>query len=264
MIIGGGCINNALKVDTNTGRFFLKWNVNAGDMFEAEADGLKTLQNASTIKIPAVLGLGSEEEKDYLLLEWVENGVIQKETWKIFGQQLALMHRTTQDQHGYHRDNYIGSLAQINSKHPSWHSFFIEERLMPQLRLARSKKLVDKKLSDQFESLFSKLGELIPAEKPALLHGDLWSGNYMITAAGEPCIFDPAVYFGHRETELAFTTLFGGFDREFYLAYNEQFPLEKGFEDRIDIHNLYPLLVHVNLFGTSYLSGVVSTLKKYA
>ena len=161
---------------------------------------------------------------------------------------------------GLDHDNYIGSLAQSNKKHADWISFFMEERIRPQLKLAMDKKLIDEGTVKQFDKLFDHFDRLIPKEKPALLHGDLWNGNFLVSDSSRAALIDPAVYFGHREMDLAMTTLFGGFDSEFYRAYDEVFPLEKGFEKRVDIHNLYPLLVHVNLFGGGYVRQVKAVL----
>ncbi|MEL7006538.1 MAG: fructosamine kinase family protein, partial [Bacteroidota bacterium] len=145
----------------------------------------------------------------------------------------------------------------------SWIDFFIKERLEKQLRLAYSRELVDNNFLHKFRSLYLHLPNILINEPPSLLHGDLWSGNYLINSHGNASIIDPAVYYGNREIELAFTHLFGGFDSRFYQSYQEAWPLESGFENRMEIYNLYPLLVHVNLFGTSYLSGVLQVLKKY-
>jgi fructosamine-3-kinase len=169
---------------------------------------------------------------------------------------LAKLHEVKSDQYGLDHDNYIGSLAQSNTKHPDWKSFFITERIQPQLKLAMEKGLIDMEMIKQFESFFDHFDDLIPEEPPALLHGDLWNGNYLVSNSGKAALIDPAVYFGHREMDLAMTKLFGGFDAEFYQAYNEKFPLKKGWEKRIPIHNLYPLLVHVNLFGSGYVSQI--------
>ena len=159
--------------------------------------------------------------------------------------------------------NYIGRLPQRNAFEETWVDFFIEHRLEVQLGLAIYNGHVDSFYADRFRSIYAVLPDEFPDERPCLLHGDLWSGNVMIGPKGEPVILDPAVFYGHREAELAFTRMFGGFDPYFYSAYNEATPLEVGFESRIDLYNLYPLLVHVNLFGTSYLSGVERTLKRF-
>lgn len=262
--VTGGCINNAVQVITNNGAYFLKSNSsNLSGMFIAEKQGLAILKKYSSIISPQVIATDTLENKSYLLTEWLTKGTPNPLFWERFAKNLALQHQITSPCFGLDHDNFIGSLTQSNIQHAKWHDFFIAERLTPQLKLASSKKLIGKEVRSKFESLFQKLVNLIPDEKPALLHGDLWSGNFMITESGEAAIFDPAVHYGHRETEIAFTNLFGGFDQRFYAAYYEYQPLEPGFEDRVDIHNLYPLLVHVNLFGSAYLSGIIQTLNRF-
>ena len=164
---------------------------------------------------------------------------------------------------GLDHDNYIGSLPQSNHQHTSWVEFFIEERLEKQIALAKNSGALNNSTIQQFNNLFKRLKEIIPEEKPSLLHGDLWNGNYMLAADGCACLIDAAVYYDHREMDLAMTRLFGGFPEEFYESYHETFPLSSGFEERVDIHNLYPLLVHVNLFGGSYISQVKSVLSRF-
>ena len=221
------------------------------------------MKQKSPIGIPEVFGSGKVDQHVFLVMEWIEKGPPHGSFWQDFGEKLADQHQQTQNQYGLEYDNHIGRLPQSNTTHVSWYEFFIEERLKPQISLAKQHRLIDSSLIGKFESLFNKLGYLVPPEPPALLHGDLWNGNFICGEDGSPYIFDPAVYYGHRETELAFTHLFGGFDRKFYHAYQQAFPLSPGFDNRIDIHNLYPLLVHVNLFGTSYLSGIKSTLRRF-
>lgn len=259
--IGGGCINEAFQISSSTQSFFLKWNSShEHDMFEAEVKGLHYLKTQSPLIVPEVLGNGLAGDKAYLLLEWIEKGPSTRYFWINFGKKLALQHKVTSSQFGLNHDNYIGRLQQSNTSHLNWCDFFVNERLEPQLQLAVSKQLIDGALVQQFQVLFSKLNRLVPAEEPSLLHGDLWSGNFLCNENERPVLIDPAVHFGHRETEIAFTELFGGFDPVFYQAYKEEFPLEPDFDERVPIHNLYPLLVHVNLFGASYLSGIKQTL----
>lgn len=262
--VSGGCINNAYQVVTNSGVLFLKWNHESlANMFISEEKGLSILNEKSPILTPKTLGSGTMEGKSYLLTEWIAKGHPSSHYWENFGNKLAEQHKVTQNAFGLEHDNFIGSLPQSNNQHQSWADFFINERLAPQVKRAESGKLLSVRVQQQFDLLFNKLSELIPIEKPALLHGDLWSGNFMTHESGEAAIFDPAVHYGHRETELAFTRLFGGFSPEFYQSYHSVFPIESGFEDRVDIHNLYPLLVHVNLFGSSYLSGIIQTLNRF-
>ncbi len=262
--VPGGCINKTSKVTTNQGVFFIKVNsLDQSDLFHKEQLGLLTLKQKSTLGIPEVIGLGSSNGNSYLILEWIEKGIANGSFWDKFGQRLGLQHKVSSSQFGLDHDNHIGSLPQANNSHESWTDFFIEERLKPQLEMAHNSGLIGSSILTQFDILFTKLEPLVPDEPPSLLHGDLWSGNFLCGQGPEPYIFDPAVYFGHRETELAFTTMFGGFDQQFYSAYSEEYPIKPGFQDRIEIHNLYPLLVHVNLFGPSYLSGVERTLKRF-
>lgn len=262
--VSGGCINTAYKVETDQGSFFLKWNKEELDnMFQSEDRGLSILKERSPIKIPETLGQGIVDHKSYLLTEWIETGHPSSKFWENFSINLASQHKKTTSEFGLDHDNYIGRLHQSNTQHSNWHEFFIDERLAPQLDLASSNNLVSKRTQEQFEVLFTKLKDLIPNEQPSLLHGDLWSGNFKVCESGEVAIFDPSVHYGHRETELAFTQLFGGFSTQFYHSYHEEYPLEPSFDNRIDIHNLYPLLVHVNLFGSSYLSGIVDTLNRF-
>lgn len=264
--LSGGCINPSVRLDTSQGPFFLKWNDAARfpAMFEKEALGLQALANSQTLKIPQVIGTGEVEGTSYLLLEFLEKTVGTSKSWHQLGHQLAAMHQHTSGQFGWDSDNYIGSLPQYNAKHESWISFFRAERLMPQVALGAQKGLIRADVQKQFDLLCQKLPELMPsATKPSLLHGDLWSGNVLMTLHDTPCLVDPAVYYGHREAELAFTQLFGGFPNSFYDAYQEAYPLENGYRQRVDLFNLYPLLVHLNLFGEGYLWDIKSILQTY-
>ncbi len=262
--LSGGCINNAVRLRTAAGDFFLKWNEQAAEnMFAAEAEGLRILRNNGSVRIPEVLGQGKVEGSYYLLLEYISSSKPSAGYWESLGHSLAQMHGQSREQHGLEHDNYIGRLPQNNELKDSWVDFFIEKRLQVQLGLAIYNGLVEPAFAERYKKLYPKLPELLPEEPPALLHGDLWSGNVMIGAEGQPCLIDPAVYYGHREMELAFTELFGGFDSRFYAAYQETKPLEEGYIERKAIYNIYPLMVHVNMFGTSYLSGVERTLDRY-
>ncbi|WP_462251555.1 fructosamine kinase family protein [Ekhidna sp.] len=262
--VSGGCINNAYKIEIKDSSLFLKWNrEELNDMFATESKGLDILNTESKLQSPEVIGQGIIEGKSYLLTNWIDKGAQASNFWKDFGVNLAFQHKKSAAHFGLDHNNFIGSLRQSNKQHIRWSEFFINERLIPQLNLASKKQLVPTDLLSQFELLYGRLEDLVPDEKPSLLHGDLWSGNFMIEKSGFAAIFDPSVHYGHRETELSFTKLFGGFSPEFYDCYHEAFPLESGFDERVDIHNLYPLLVHVNLFGSSYLSGIINTLKRY-
>ncbi|SMD36414.1 Fructosamine-3-kinase [Reichenbachiella faecimaris] len=260
--IGGGCIHQAGVFQHNHQNYFIKWNSNASEMFEAETKGLVLLKNTNSIDVPEVIGQGAVGNIDYLCLEYIESRQTSPDFWESFGQGLAELHKHTANSFGLGHDNFIGSLRQINKKHLDWTDFFINERLIPQLKMARDKGFIDDQVNAKFDLLFKKLPHLIPNERPSLLHGDLWSGNFLVGDQGQPVIFDPAAYYGHREAEIAFTGLFGGFDDRFYENYETAYPLQPGYKERVGIFNLYPLLVHVNLFGLAYLSQVKQILAK--
>lgn len=262
--VGGGCINSTIKIRSESNQYFIKYNTEEYEnMFLTEASGLQLLANHSSLKIPTAIGSGIYVGNSYLLLEWLEHGTMDDIFWRNFGTSLAKLHRESNYYFGLDHDNYIGRLSQSNRSHVSWSEFFVNERIEPQLQLALKNGYISGDLIAKFERLYPQLENLIPIEPPALLHGDLWSGNFSSSKPNIPCVFDPAVHYGHRETELAFTHLFGGFSPAFYSYYDEEYALESGFQDRIDIHNLYPLLVHVNLFGPSYLSGILKTLRRF-
>ena len=261
---GGGCINDAYCVSTEKGRYFVKSNESmAPDMFEKEAEGLRLLHRSQTVRVPGIIGYGGYQGKGFLILEYLTPSRLSIDYWQKLGKELAMLHQVTGEQHGLAYDNYIGRLKQVNNYTSSWVGFFTENRLETQLKLAYVNGHVDGLFVDRFRKLYEQLPSLLPELPPSLLHGDLWSGNVHRGPDGHAWLIDPAVYHGSREIELAFTHLFGGFDQGFYSSYVGHFPLEPGFEERIALYNLYPLLVHVNLFGASYLSGIKQTLKRY-
>jgi len=263
--VGGGCINETAKITTNQGLFFAKRN-NAKQypkMLEAEAKGLQLLKDTSEIKTPEVIAQKIINNTQYLILECIESRGMSKNFWNDFGKSLAKLHRHSAEKFGLDHPNYIGSLSQSNCQHSSWNEFFILERLEPQIKMAIDSKQINQSANQRFHKLFSQLETIFPIEKPSLLHGDLWNGNYLIGSKGEPCIIDPAVYFGHREMDMGMTKLFGGFTSEFYQSYNEEFSLEKDWQERTGICNLYPLMVHVNLFGGGYAMQVDSILRQF-
>lgn len=265
-ILSGGSINEAMHVKTDAGDYFIKWN-NAKRypaMFEKEAKGLAILKITQTIKVPTVVEVGAAGDFSFLVLEFIKSAEPVKNFWVDFGTSLAHLHKYTNSFFGLDHDNYIGSLEQINKQHDDWISFFVEERITEQIKLARNNGKISANVAQSFDHLFSKLSSLFPKEIPSLLHGDLWNGNYMIDHQGKACIIDPAVYYGFREMDIAMTKLFGGFPASFYESYHWTFPLEPGWQDRIEICNLYPLMVHVNLFGGGYLNSVEQTLKRFA
>lgn len=264
-MVGGGCINQAFKVETNRGTFFLKWNENGDNFFRNEERGLHLLRESGCISIPEVIGAGVADHRSYLLLEYIAPGYASKQFWDDFGRQMACLHQVSSKNecYGLDHNNEIGRLGQKNEWTKDWIEFFIQQRLEIQITLAYYHELVDKAFLERFRRIYSVLPTVLAQSPPSLLHGDLWSGNFLVGENSIPVLIDPAVYFGHREIELAFTQLFGGFDRRFYQSYQEVWPIEPEFGDRAALYNLYPLLVHVNLFGVSYLSGVEQTLRRF-
>ncbi len=256
--VAGGCINQTFKVISSAGNFFVKLNSAARfpGMFQCEADALRLLAATATLRVPEVLAKGQCGDTAFILLELINPARPGVNFWENFGSRLAALHQTSAAKFGFEHDNYIGSLSQSNKFHSTWAEFFIAERLEPMITLARRKRLMPADTEKQFTRFYKHLPSVFPPEKPSLIHGDLWSGNYMADENGEPCAIDPAIYFGCREMDIAMSKLFGGFDQGFYIAYDQVLPLEKGWRERIDLCNLYPLLVHLNLFGSSYLSEI--------
>lgn len=265
MPVGGGSINDSYRLDTNEGPFFVK--VNSAErypaMFEAEADGLRRLRTAGALRVPGVIAQGEDHDDGYLLLEHLSAGKRSATFWEDFGRGLARLHAHTNKAFGLERDNYIGTLRQVNTLDREWASFFIHHRLEPLVKRARDKRKVEAGMALRFERLYNKLDGLFPKELPALLHGDLWSGNFLTGPDGAAAVIDPAVYYGHREMDVAMTKLFGGFEDGFYAGYNAERPLEQGWEERVDLCNLYPLLVHVNLFGGAYPAQIEAILRRF-
>lgn len=263
--VGGGSINQTFQIKTRSGSYFIKYNLSKRfpGMFAAESAGLALLRDQQCITIPEVLLCEETDAYSFLLLNFIEETEPVKDFWQIFGTRLASLHRKSSTEFGLDHDNYIGSLNQSNNRHRSWIEFLILERIHPQLKIAVDSGHLGSQDVRRIDSLCKNLPEIIPEEIPALLHGDLWSGNFMTGSDGLPVIFDPAVYYGHRETDIGMTKLFGGFSSQFYQTYHESFPMEKGWENRIEINQLYPLLVHVNLFGGGYATAIRKITGKF-
>lgn len=268
--IGGGSINRASRVDLVDGRsLFVKENdLSHTGLFEEEARGLLALRAATGPRAPEVYGFFDDGRSQFLLIEWIEQGTRSAGFFPRFGQELAAMHRSNRDTRcGFDRDNHIGATEQPNGRLNDWHEFFSERRIGFQARLARDRGLLDRATAMRADRLSSRLPALLPPPdggEASILHGDLWGGNYLVGEAGEPVLIDPAVYYGHREADLAMTELFGGFGDAFYRAYEDEWPLEPGYRDRRDIYNLYHLLNHLNLFGSSYHGQCVAILQRYS
>ncbi len=262
--LGGGCIHNAQKVQTNKGLFFLKYNaLSSFHNFEVESKGLDLLVPNCTFTIPKVQLLGKGDKYAFLLMEFIQQNSPSQNYWEDFGRKLADLHHHTRPQFGLDYDNYIGSLEQPNGLREAWISFFVECRIQPKLQQAVDQGSMPKGLIASFDKLFHRLDHFFPEEAPSLLHGDLWGGNILADSQGQAAIFDPAVYYGHREMELAFMTMFDRQPSAFYEAYQDQRALESDWESRFEVYNLYPLLVHVILFGQSYLGAIKRTLKRF-
>lgn len=262
--VGGGSINRCHSLQTDKGKYFLKENdaKKFPGMFGAEKTGLETLAAHTALVVPAPAGILNRGPESFLLLEWLEKTAGQAGGWYDAGEKLAALHRNSATQFGFGQPNYIGSLPQSNKHHGTWQEFFTLERILPLVKRARDIGQMDRSLAQQAEKFCAQADNIFPPEKPALLHGDLWSGNFMFTAKG-PSVFDPAVYYGHREMDLSMTKLFGGFEADFYAGYRNAYAPEPGWEKRIPYGNLYPLLVHLNLFGSGYLYDVKSILSAF-
>ena len=254
--IGGGSISRALLVESAGQRCFVKLNnASLAGMFAAEADGLGALAACSALRVPRVFGHGICGRQAYLVLEYLPLEPLREPRHgSEAGRSLAALHRIRGPQYGWQHDNFIGSSPQYNMQQRTWALFFARQRLLPQLAMARRQGQHGKLIANG-----ERLAEKVPAlfvdhqPQPSLLHGDLWSGNAAVDEAGTLTLFDPAVYFGDREADLAMTELFGGFPDSFYAAYREAWPVADGFEQRKLLYNLYHVLNHLNLFGSGYL-----------
>jgi fructosamine-3-kinase len=253
--VGGGSINRCYRWSTARRPLFVKvaQRVALSD-FEAEAAGLAELGRAGALRVPQVFACGYTEDAAFLALEWLGTGAAGELCERRLGEQLAALHAVTAQRFGWSRNNTIGRTAQTNSWTDDWAEFFRERRLRPQLRLAEQNGYGEL-LAARGERLLATLPALLSGHRPAasLLHGDLWGGNWLATPDGEPVVFDPAVYYGDRETDLAMTRLFGGFGAAFYAAYQHTAPLTPGAPQRAELYNLYHVLNHANLFGGGYV-----------
>jgi fructosamine-3-kinase len=254
--VGGGCINSAFIISSDQHRYFVKTNDSSRlALFAREADGLEELADANVIRTPRPVCSGDTGERSFLVMEYIDFGRSNDNAQQRLGRQLAQLHQVTRTQYGWDSNNFIGSTPQPNQWHSDWSEFFASNRLGYQLKLAANhEKHIP--LQTKGERLLARIEGFFQGyqPKPSLLHGDLWSGNYGMDAEGQPVIFDPAVYYGDRETDLAMTELFGGFSAEFYAAYQEAWPVDPGFGARKSLYQLYHVLNHANLFGGGYFS----------
>jgi protein-ribulosamine 3-kinase len=266
--VGGGCIHEAWKLTGETAggtvHYFAKTNaVEAKAMFEAEAEGLAALRSAAALRVPHVVARDDDGERAWLVLEWLELAAITPAAGATLGDALAAQHRMAQAHFGWPRDNFIGATRQRNTESDDWLGFWRAHRLVPQLELAARNRLPSKMI-DRGERLAADCDALFSSHKPgkSLLHGDLWSGNVSTLADGTPAVFDPAVYVGDRECDLAMTQLFGGFPPDFQAAYVEAWPLADSYNVRRDFYNLYHVLNHANLFGGGYVAQGTQSIER--
>jgi len=269
--LGGGSINSCFRVAGDSGaQWFCKLNSAQAfpGLFEKEKQGLDFLRSQGIIRIPETIACGEAEGQQFLLLEWIEPGPPTEAFWRSFGESMAHLHRVSHHSFGYEIHNYMGALPQQNTYTDNWPEFFIRQRLEPQLKLAFDKGLIETGVLRQsvlrkFEGLYKALPSIFPDEPPALLHGDCWSGNFLCDGTSNAVLIDPAVYFGNRGMDLAMTKLFGGFAPAFYEAYHHHYPLPAGYREQWAVCNLYPLLIHLNLFGKSYLGDILHTIERF-
>ncbi len=258
--VTGGDIHASFRLETGRGPLFLKLNdAQSLPMFAAEADGLAAIRQTETIRVPEVIAYAGDDRLSFLLLEWLDMSSGGQREDRELGRCLARLHRCQGKAHGWLVDNFIGSTPQINTPNDSWTDFYRQCRLRPQFEMAARNGFAGP-LQDLGDRLCDGLDRLLESHQPppSLLHGDLWGGNQAVLADRQPVIFDPAVYHGDRETDLAMTRLFGGFSESFYSAYEEEWPLPEGIETRCRLYQLYHLLNHLNLFGGSYLNRVMA------
>lgn len=263
--LGGGSINDAYQLQSAQQSYFIKLNQPQRlTMFEAEALGLQEMRALNCIRIPEVICHGQTTKQSYLVLEYIELGSLRGQASQKLGTQLAQLHRHRQPFFGWKMNNTIGSTPQYNDREHDWPSFWQHQRLGQQLKFA-AKNGFGARLQDKGQLLLENIHLFFETYTPipALLHGDLWGGNAGADPQGNPVIFDPACYYGDRETDIAMTELFGGFGADFFAAYQAEYPLDPGYKTRKTLYNLYHILNHVNLFGSGYLGqaeGMLSQL----
>ena len=262
--ISGGDINRAFLLQGASARYFVKLNrADLVEMFAAEFAGLHELAQTQTVKVPQPITFGQTANTSFLVLEFLELKRATPQAERLFGEQLAQLHQLKQPFFGWQIDNTIGSTPQKNARAENWVTFWREKRLGFQLQLA-----AQKGYGSQLQALGEKLSERLDdffvdySPQPSLLHGDLWGGNVATTEKNQPVMFDPACYYGDRETDLAMTELFGGFSQNFYAAYNDVWQLDAGYKTRKNLYNLYHILNHVNLFGGGYASQATEMMQK--
>ena len=257
----GGDINDVFLLKTSTRQLVVKFS-NAKrypGMSEKEAKGLQELKSSDTFVVPEVWHYGEKNGFSYLLMEYITPFSLNSTFWEQFAQKLARLHQRSENYFGLDYDNYIGSLTQYNTKCNTASEFYVSCRLEPQFRLASQNGF----LFSELNSFYQNVANEIPEESSSLIHGDLWSGNFITSDGGTPCLIDPAISYGSREMDIAMMHLFGGFDPQLFEVYDEIFPMEKGWKQRVPVFQLYYLLVHLNIFGSSYYDRVKKIVYRY-
>lgn len=263
--VSGGDISSAFMVQTTSINLFLKVNqsTNAYYMFAAEAKGLDLIGQTKCIRVPEVVHFGQTHGSAFLVLEAIESKRANHKDLQNLGEQLAKMHGSNNVSFGQSNDNFIGSFPQSNKVYENWIDFYAEQRLLPQYVLAKNNGYLGDHENPNIQTLKNGCSPYFRDIQPSLLHGDLWSGNFMIASNGDPVLIDPAVYYGHSEVDIAMSLLFGGYGSSFYDSYFKIHPKTNGFKERIELYQLYYLLVHLNLFGTAYKPSVMNITKTY-
>ncbi|RYL94903.1 fructosamine kinase family protein [Sporolactobacillus sp. THM7-4] len=258
--VSGGDINKTFALESRGRRYFLKVHKHVpGNFFTGEMTGLKRLREA--VRTPRVIASGQISDKDFLILEWIPAAGSRND--QMLGQAVARVHKITSPAFGFDEDNYAGQLPQYNHWEKDWATFYLKWRLFPQIEIAKKRGYWNMYRQRKFEKLAAAIQKTCQKSQviPSLLHGDLWSGNVLFSEGGEPVLIDPAVFYGNREMDIAMTRLFGGFGTDFYQTYNDVFPLDPGWEERISWYQLYYLLCHLNMFGEGYGASVDRALE---
>jgi fructosamine-3-kinase len=267
--VGGGCIANAARVATDNGPYFLKWATgSAGETFVAEGTGLRALaavESSLVVPVPIIMMNATSGEPGVLLIDWIDVGSKTLGFWERLGTGLAQLHRETSgERYGFEHDNFIGRLPQRNEPCLSWPEFFLSRRIIPQVEMARERNRWSGSWDRGLSGLQNALPSILPLQPhPSIVHGDLWAGNVLATSDGRAAVVDPAVYRGDREVDLAMSELFGGFSPSFYDAYNASWQIDRGYEGRRDVYNLYHLINHLNHFGSGYAGQVAGILRRF-
>ncbi len=263
--VAGGDISAAYKLEANDKNYFIKANnkQEAERMFKTEMLGLQEIEKSNTIAVPHVHLVDKVEDTAFILMDFVESRKPNSKDYKHFGRNMAAMHQVEQDSFGFAEDNFIGSLPQSNKNHADWAEFYWAERIESQLKFSLERESLKPADIPEKERVMKVFNQVFGDVKPVLLHGDLWGGNYLIATDGSPVLIDPAVYYGHFMVDIAMTKLFGGYDKEFYDAYHEIHPKPEYYNEQIALYQLYYLLVHLNLFGSSYRSSVVDIMQRF-